>query len=150
MLISGNVLKLCDFGLSGKIGQIRRGRPHGTTEYMAPELLTEQASIQHTLSPKSDMWSFALVLYAAIFFDIPWLEATEHDDEFVDFVNGAVAEEEPWTVLAPEFRQCMLQMLSINPAERPPAEHVLVVLRGPWLAKPAELEDYENPRMMFA
>eukprot|EP00041_Stephanoeca_diplocostata_P015939 m.309035 g.309035 ORF g.309035 m.309035 type:complete len:318 (+) comp20198_c0_seq7:1344-2297(+) len=40
MLLVNNTVKLCDFGLAGRDGQVRRGVADGTTAYMAPELVT--------------------------------------------------------------------------------------------------------------
>mmetsp|Transcript_15946 Transcript_15946/g.41248 ORF Transcript_15946/g.41248 Transcript_15946/m.41248 type:complete len:402 (+) Transcript_15946:879-2084(+) len=138
MLLSGSCLKLCDFGLSGRDGLVRTGRPHGTTTYMAPELLTPEAEVSYTLSPSLDMWSFGVVLYAVIFASMPWDEATVDDQEFMTFVSDrSIAEHLPWSLLHPTLCDCMVCMLSLRPEDRPSAAKLAPLIAGPWLLEPA-------------
>jgi serine/threonine protein kinase len=134
MLLSGRTLKLCDFGLSGQIGQRRPGKPHGTTPYMAPELLVASATVQHTLTAALDIWSFGIVLYAVIFASLPWDQATERDVDFVEFVSHRDTSHcEPWSLLHPNVRGCVLAMLDVIPRNRPSAVSIGIALRGPWM-----------------
>eukprot|EP00037_Helgoeca_nana_P031314 m.398557 g.398557 ORF g.398557 m.398557 type:complete len:777 (-) comp28372_c0_seq10:45-2375(-) len=134
MLLSGRNLKLCDFGLAGRMGERRAGKPHGTMPYMAPELLFASASASHTLTGALDMWSFGIVLYAVIFAELPWNQANERDVDFVSFVSHPdIHISEPWSLLHPQLRECILAMLSVSAGHRRSAVNVGIALRGPWL-----------------
>eukprot|EP00038_Savillea_parva_P005778 m.159935 g.159935 ORF g.159935 m.159935 type:complete len:406 (-) comp11880_c0_seq1:109-1326(-) len=140
LLIHGDRLKLCDFGLSGRIGQIRAGQPHGTTSYMAPELLTEAAARRHQLTCELDVWSLGIALFRAVLgIDMPWQEASWNDHEFVDFVNEDVTEQEPWAFLHPDFLDCLLAMLAVG-IPRPSAARVAELLESTpaWTLDPDE------------
>jgi len=55
------ILKLCDFGLSQKVGpngKVNLLLKIGTIGYMAPEL-----GIAETIDASIDMWSFGIVIY---------------------------------------------------------------------------------------
>jgi len=55
------ILKLCDFGLSLKVGpngRVNLLQKIGTIGYMAPEL-----GIAETIDTSIDIWSFGIVLY---------------------------------------------------------------------------------------
>lgn len=136
MLLHQNVIKLCDFGLSGIDGSIRRGKPHGTSAYMPPELIKLRATDQtYTVLKSADVWSFAIVLHAVMFADLPWASALSSDRDYADFVSlGPRARaSQPWSLLATDFREVVLAMLSPNPEDRPDVATVTVAIGGEWL-----------------
>jgi len=65
------VIKLCDFGLAKRttLGSARKGNKdlHGTAPYMAPEML-----LQAGYDEKSDVWSFAVIVYVLFFGCFPY------------------------------------------------------------------------------
>eukprot|EP00041_Stephanoeca_diplocostata_P028459 m.807723 g.807723 ORF g.807723 m.807723 type:complete len:577 (+) comp23380_c0_seq2:212-1942(+) len=133
MLIKNNTVKLCDFGLAGYVGEVRHGRPHGTCAYMAPELICVREHESYVVATGADVWSYAIVLFAMIFADLPWDEATRNDEVYTAFVRApAVEEMHPWSLIAPELRQILLQCFS-HISRRPSMTELVSVVSGEWL-----------------
>ncbi|KAL0479583.1 serine/threonine-protein kinase DrkD [Acrasis kona] len=73
-----SIAKVCDFGSSRKISN-DMSRNIGTFTYMSPEMLTES-----TYTEKSDVYSFAIIMYE-LFFEIkPFHELRSDGDGFGD------------------------------------------------------------------
>lgn len=137
MLVAGDQIKLCDFGLAGRIGQRRRGVPHGTTPYMAPELIAAKEDDLTVLSPALDVWSFAIALYIITFLDTPWKSASMDDPKYHEFVsNPSVRLMGEWGLLTLEFQACMMAMLDPLPERRPTIREVAASLLGKWTCDP--------------
>jgi serine/threonine protein kinase len=125
------VVKLCDFGLTGRNGSTRRGVPHGTPEYMAPELFGIKKDGSYTLHPGQDIWSLGSLVMYLLFGRLPWKVADiETDTEYRVFVNegDGVSRLMPWATMAPPLRDCLLSMFDPSPRKRPSARAVGKVL----------------------
>lgn len=59
-------IKLCDFGLSGRQGEVRVGKAQGTKEYMAPELREVGHGVPYVVAASSDVFSLGVVIHAFI------------------------------------------------------------------------------------
>jgi len=83
----------------------------------------------------ADVWSFAIVLHAVMFADLPWAAALSSDRDYADFVGlgPGASRTQPWSLLATDFREVVLAMLSPNPNDRPDVATVAVAIRGEWL-----------------
>eukprot|EP00035_Acanthoeca_spectabilis_P007578 m.138434 g.138434 ORF g.138434 m.138434 type:complete len:612 (-) comp14001_c0_seq9:437-2272(-) len=133
MLIGPEGIKLCDFGLSGLIGEIRHGIAQGTSAYMAPELLSIKEDQSYVLSPAFDIWSFGIVLYAVVFASIPWEEATKNDVSYLHFMAKRHEHTaELWSVLNDSFKFLLLAMLDVAD-RRATLRDVLNLIREPWV-----------------
>lgn len=60
-------VKLCDFGLAGRAGDVRVGPAEGTKEYMAPELVLAHRGVQYTVDYASDVFSLGILMHTVIF-----------------------------------------------------------------------------------
>jgi len=145
MLIVRGRVKLCDFGLAGFNGTQRRGIPYGTKEYMAPELLTgmSKASL-YKITAAQDVWSFAIVLYAVLFADLPWSTAYLGDPDFANYAENGIADHmAPWCLLSLPMRDLMRQLLSVSPHRRPTFHQVadFFASKTPWLSDEEVEED---------
>lgn len=144
MLIHNGILKLCDFGLSGRHGSMRVGKPHGTCAYMPHELIgIESPNDRYCVQKAADVWAFAVVIYVVIFADLPWDKAIEEiDDDYAEFRDdcrtGLVSRVQPWALLEPTMQHTIFRMLAPNPDERPPMSEVVLAVRQSWLL---DLED---------
>lgn len=152
MLIGPEGIKLCDFGLSGLIGEIRHGIAQGTSAYMAPELLSIKEDQSYVLSPALDIWSFGIVLCkcspvlqtqlrsdlpapadAVVFASIPWEEATKNDVSYLHFMAKRHEHTaELWSVLSDSFKSLLLAMLDVAD-RRATLRDVLNLIREPWV-----------------
>lgn len=55
---------------------------------MPPELIKLRATDQtYTVLKSADVWSFAIVLHAVMFADLPWASALSSDRDYADFVS---------------------------------------------------------------
>ena len=78
----GNVLlgermiaKLCDFGTARALDHAaQQSKPTGTYRWMAPEIAKEERS---RISPKCDIYSFAMVLYEIVTLQLPFKDDPE-------------------------------------------------------------------------
>lgn len=129
-------IKLCDFGVAGRIGQRRIGRPVATVMYMAPELLALGTDDMYELDLAIDIWSLAIIIFAMLFGQLPWDAATHDDPLYSDFKDMLAANEEldaPWCLMEPNFRHSILAALDENPRHRPLAADMRRAMTGPWL-----------------
>jgi carbon catabolite-derepressing protein kinase len=126
-------IKLCDFGLAGRNGATRRGIPHGTPEYMPPELFGIKKDGSYSLHTGQDIWSFGCLIMYLLFGRLPWKVADiEKDAEYRAFVRAGpdvVSRHGPWSVMEQPLRNCLLSMFDPSPRRRPTAAMVGRVLR---------------------
>lgn len=66
-----NIVKICDFNWAIQVDQMAKPVLCGTTEYMPPEVVTNQP---HDF--KVDVWSLGIVLYVRILFILLLVNAT--------------------------------------------------------------------------
>lgn len=69
VLVSSDLttIKLSDFGLSARAGEVRVGVAEGTTAYMAPELIAVPRGAQYTSDFSTDVYSLGVAFHAFIF-----------------------------------------------------------------------------------
>jgi len=116
-------VKLADFGISrrpqGSASHTGRdgGIPHGTAQYMAPEIICEQ-----TYSFKSDIWSLGCVLLEMLTGKMPYADLTN-----ALAVMYKLSSESPQipTDLAPEVQEFLQACMQRDPRLRPTAAELL-------------------------
>jgi len=132
VLLCGDTAKLCDFGLTGRVGEVRLGLACGSTPYMPPELLDVREGERYAIDPAFDVWSFGITLYAVLFSDLPWSEATEYDPAYVSFVlDPEIHTSTPWALIPCDLRRCLIKMLG-RCDRRPHIASIAEAIRGPW------------------
>lgn len=122
ILLDGDKVKLCDFGLSIDMGshEILKERMAGTVDFMAPELFKGE------VRRASDAWSLGAVLYEMSTGNVPFEEALEWHTS-----NRIMEADYSW----PKHHQDMLlqdlvdNLLVLKPARRLTMEQVL---QHPW------------------
>jgi len=124
-------VKLCDFGLSGQIGERRVGIVEGTLSYMAPELLEVKRGEQYRLDIRTDIYALGVLFHGIIFAFLPWTVADEeHDQRYCAYMaNPDVWNDAEWAILSNDFR-CCLQYMWCEPEMRVNLVDVVEVLEG--------------------
>jgi len=138
----GQTVKLLDFGLSAILN--KRGTVSGilgTGPYMAPEMLAGKR-----YDTKSDMWSFAVMVYVLVYGQFPyppmWQATTEDTPTFTpmrlfgDAPNGLFRSD----FRSPAAVELIKSTLTRDPQVRPSAEDALTL---PWMV--ASLEGTHLP-----
>lgn len=67
VLVFGDKVKICDFGLAGRSGEVRVGPALGTLAYQAPELIEVPKGSCYTLDFPADVYAFGIMLHVVIF-----------------------------------------------------------------------------------
>lgn len=120
--VSRTHAKLCDFGLAGLRGERREAPSYGTIHYMAPELAVLTRGKTFAMTPSFDMWSLGVVVLAMLSSKLPWNVPGTKDPLFQRYITrraqGTVHLEAPWVFMRPEFRECLLSLLSPTPQHR--------------------------------
>ena len=123
---------------------------------MAPELIrlgmhiaegkVDANDVEYTVDYSSDVWSFAIVLYSVLLWDLPWEMAYVYDDSYNWFVNDmAKRQREPWVLLTEPLFAMLMAMLSPDPAERPMMRDIAASISLPWLLSSEEPEPEGSP-----
>jgi len=135
MVSSGNVLKICDFGVCRVLqdGESKAKTFVGTIQYCAPELLKNAA-----FGPPGDIWGLGTILVELATLGKPFGES----DAFLAICNriskGAfrtLPDSYSW-----EFRSTIQRILQIEPKNRPTTEELLEYPL--FLQNDAEVEEY--------
>ncbi|CAK7236924.1 putative serine/threonine-protein kinase iks1 [Sporothrix bragantina] len=112
----------------------------GTISYCAPEVLRQDpvTGLYGNFTTKSDVFSLGMILYFMCFGRLPYRSANAANEELED-VDQLRAEISDWKGFHYERRerpdlpsklyQLLMRMLSVNPAERPSANEVLLAMR---------------------
>ncbi|ERS95896.1 IKS protein kinase [Sporothrix schenckii ATCC 58251] len=112
----------------------------GTISYCAPEVLRQDTvtGLYGNFTTKSDVFSLGMILYFMCFGRLPYRSANAVNEELED-VDELRAEISGWKGFHYERRerpdlpsklyQLLMRMLSVNPAERPSANEVLLAMR---------------------
>ncbi|KAL1902010.1 putative serine/threonine-protein kinase iks1 [Sporothrix stenoceras] len=112
----------------------------GTISYCAPEVLRQDPAtgLYGNFTTKSDVFSLGMILYFMCFGRLPYRSANAVNEELED-VAELRAEISDWKGFHYERRerpdlptklyQLLMKMLSVNPAERPSANEVLLAMR---------------------
>lgn len=128
ILLGTNVreVKITDFGLSRLLtGTHVQTGPGGTPEWMAPELLRQDA-----FDEQSDVYSFGVILWELIMCEKPWKD--DHPMQIVFKVGsrGEKLETPPPEVCVPEIRNLINQCFSHDPAARPRSSELTKMLQS--------------------
>ena len=103
----------------------------GTPKYAAPEMFKHNCKSTpfHYDGKKADVWSLAVTIIAMFTLNVPFLEAR---DVCVEFYNWRVYGIVPscFKALPCDLKHITLDMLRVNPAERPDATEVLEKLNA--------------------
>eukprot|EP00178_Gracilaria_changii_P020777 TRINITY_DN606_c2_g1_i1.p2 TRINITY_DN606_c2_g1~~TRINITY_DN606_c2_g1_i1.p2 ORF type:complete len:825 (+),score=110.20 TRINITY_DN606_c2_g1_i1:747-3221(+) len=117
ILLGTNVreVKITDFGLSRlRLDTYVCTGPGGTPEWMAPELLRQDA-----FEEQSDVYSFGVILWELVMCEKPWKD--DHPMQIVFKVGsrGERLETPPPELCIPEIREIIVQCFADNPKDRP-------------------------------
>ncbi len=84
LLIDYNIIKLCDFGWCVELSSKKRSTYCGTTEYMAPEIVT-----QNNYDKSIDVWSLGILLYELIHGYSPFraIKQKNNDNEIIENIK---------------------------------------------------------------
>eukprot|EP01043_Picozoa_sp_COSAG02_P042474 COSAG02_NODE_3615_length_6474_cov_4.439059_1_plen_2022_part_00 len=127
---SAHNIRVGDFGISCRDREKEsRDQTQGTFCYMAPEVVTGQASA----SSASDVFSFGVVMYEWFFIrDRPGIDFQTDDDHCYENIHDAVhcgrePSIPPWW--HPSIRETIRQCLACDPAARPTMSAILLTIR---------------------
>jgi serine/threonine protein kinase len=116
----------------------------GSPEYMAPEVINADRKLKRGYGPKCDVWSLGIILYVLLCGQPPFgaddVSESEDDnmeefhcnlpkhirDLFRVICKGNIdTEVDNWRKLSPVAKKLILQMLSVDPMNRPTARQIL-------------------------
>lgn len=138
ILLGTNVreVKITDFGLSRLLSKsFIQTRPGGTPEWMAPELLRQDA-----FDEQSDIYSFGVIFWELLMCEKPWKD--DHPMQIVFKVGsrGEKLETPPPEVCTPDIREIIARCFAENPRIRPKASDVVKKLSTVCLSEDKKLE----------
>jgi serine/threonine protein kinase len=127
----GMLLKICDFGLSQKVPDVKHFKftgdvhkapytPGGTEGYLAPEVL-----LHKPYGIPADLWAVGTVLYKCVAGTLPFIPATSCLEKEVKF-NGHL-----WKKISQPCRDLIASLLTVEEGSRPSARQCL---NHPWFA----------------
>lgn len=127
------VLKLADFGLSKFTTRtaILTGCC-GTPQYMAPEVLNENYTMQ------ADLWSCGVVLYIILSGTYPFPGSNQDQIKSKIRAGPPDMKSRAWEKISGAAKDCIQKLLNPDPAHRPTAEEIL---RHPFLSGECPLTD---------
>lgn len=128
ILLGTNVreVKITDFGLSRLLSRTYiQTRPGGTPEWMAPELLRQDA-----FDEQSDIYSFGVILWELLMCEKPWKD--DHPMQIVFKVGsrGEKLQSPPPDVCTTNIRDLILKCFSEDPESRPRAPEIVEILNS--------------------
>ncbi|XP_077349913.1 ribosomal protein S6 kinase alpha-5-like [Lithobates pipiens] len=139
MDIECNTIKVADFGLA-KLQGTKAPSLSWFIPYTAPELCSLKQGDQLLLHPSIDIWSFGVMIYAALTGSFPWNEAKGRDPIYRSFACWQVRKDvtlapEKWKKFSLEARKMFWDLLALNASERCSAMDILKYLHVPWKAE---------------
>lgn len=147
-VVSGDRLKICDFGIAKVISQqiTRIGVGMGTPPYMAPEQFKDASSVD----ARADLYSLGCVLYTLLTGLPPFLDKRLTPEEFLAHVARVAPEPPRGTHPIPgPLSALTLRMLAKKPRDRPTsAFEVAAELRKIGLAA-ARAAESADPRPFY-
>lgn len=119
VFLSGDIVKLGDFGLSKDMGGCAFTSTYvGTPLYMPPEILAE-----NRYDTKSDMWSLGCLVFEMCALSSPFSTATTQE-ELISMVKSGKLPPLPGHI-SPTLKSVIRAMLSLNPVRRPSTKDLL-------------------------
>jgi serine/threonine protein kinase len=117
ILDSQNNIKMCDFGWAAKEEDTEYCKiKAGTYAYMSPESLQEKLQ-----NKSSDIWSLGVFLYELYYNKEPF--PGESTEQMLELINkGKIDFDQE---IDPEGKEMILNLLKINPSDRPTIQQVL-------------------------
>ncbi|XP_077349908.1 serine/threonine-protein kinase SBK1-like [Lithobates pipiens] len=139
MDIECNTIKVADFGMA-RLQGTEAPSLSWFIPYTAPELCSMKQGDCLLLHPSIDIWSFGILIYAAMTGSFPWKEAKGRDPIYRDFAWWQVRKDvtlapEKWREFSLEARQMFWVLLALNASERCSAMDILKYLHVPWKAE---------------
>ena len=131
---------LTDFGIASTAGDssiTSTGLLLGSPAYIAPERARGLPP-----EPSSDLWSLAATLYTVVEGRPPF----DRQDPVATLMAVVTDEPAPWERAGPLLGPLLERMLAKDPADRPPPEHVRMVLRQVALDPDAQVAYAARPR----
>jgi serine/threonine protein kinase len=121
----GMLLKICDFGLSQKVPDVKHFKitgdihkapytPGGTEGYLAPEVMAHRP-----YGTAADMWAIGTVLYKCLAGTLPFIPATACLEREVKF-NGVM-----WKKVSQNCKDLIAELLTVEENARPSAKQCL-------------------------
>lgn len=115
-------VKLTDFGLSayigGQSGPVLLCQACGSNGYAPPEILRGNEQYDGRCA---DVWSCGIVLYACTQGQLPWDDACEECEEFVDYLSGDFVFP---SNMSPGLQALLRKILAIEPNNRATLEEI--------------------------
>jgi len=115
-------VKLADFGLSayigGQSGPVLLCQACGSNGYAPPEILRGTETYDGHLA---DIWSSGVVLYACTQGQLPWDDACEECEEFIDYLNGEFTFP---SNMSPGLQALLRKILVVEPNNRATLEDI--------------------------
>eukprot|EP00039_Didymoeca_costata_P002769 m.62499 g.62499 ORF g.62499 m.62499 type:complete len:481 (+) comp11511_c0_seq2:245-1687(+) len=152
-VLTQDAVKLCDFGVSGMMGETRTGKPFGTTAYMAPELTNLRSKhTKYRLYQSHDNWSLGILFFALVMNDLPWDKCSKRDPDFAEYLRNGVNSWKYVDTLSEDMKSFFQQILCIEKSRRMTAADVVLWLSQghPWYAteKPTlKKKSYSLPKL---
>ncbi|KAJ2959467.1 hypothetical protein NQZ79_g5065 [Umbelopsis isabellina] len=133
ILLSGNCLKITDFGVSDVVQMTWEKKRHlsegvyGSEPYIAPEIWNEKTYD----AIKVDIWSCAIVFYSLQTGSIPWRVAKNDDSNYCQYRKYRDERAfTPFSKLPPDSTDIIYRMLDPNAEIRPTID---VILQDSWI-----------------
>jgi protein-serine/threonine kinase len=133
LLLSGNCLKITDFGVSDVVQMTWEKKRHlsegvyGSEPYIAPEIWLEKSYD----AIKVDIWSCAIVFYSLQSGSIPWRVAKMDDQNYCQYLKYRNEKAfTPFSKMPIDATDIIYCMLDPNPEVRPSID---VVLQDSWI-----------------
>mmetsp|Transcript_12819 Transcript_12819/g.38167 ORF Transcript_12819/g.38167 Transcript_12819/m.38167 type:complete len:456 (-) Transcript_12819:76-1443(-) len=124
----GDVLKVCDFGLSTVFHGHELRRIVGTPGYGAPEILN--ADKCHRYGKESDLWSLGCILYVMLSGLMPFWGATTQEVLESTCLGEYPLEGPEWEAISIDARDLIKRLIVVDPKERATCEDVFA---SPWI-----------------
>ncbi|KAF9521194.1 hypothetical protein BS47DRAFT_1335310 [Hydnum rufescens UP504] len=130
-------LKLSDFGLCS-VYRHKGSERHltercGSLPYIAPELCNSKKPYR---GEPIDVWGAGVILFTLLVGNTPWDEPSSSSPEYVAYLSGKIFTMSPWDRITGNALALLLDMLTVDPAERITLEQIVA---HPWCMRPSQI-----------